>query len=454
MSKILPTIGPRTEDEISLKKILSLSNLVRINGSHGNLKWHSAISNKIKKLKPSAKILLDIPGIKPRTNNKSDINIDKNEVILFYYNSDFIIRNKFSKFKRIKITNPLPKISKKSSTFTISDGQFNFKLIEYDKNYLIGKSMEKFILKPKKGLNIPLSEYDERLQRKIYLKFLDKFRTVRFDAIGLSFIQNDSILRYIKKKYPNYVIVSKIENSIGLNNVYQITLNSDVIMIDRGDLSAEIGEKNLYQAIINISKISKDNGKPLIMATENLDSMMLRKSPTKSEIISLGHSLSLKADKIMLSDETATSDNWYAIMKWLNNFILNFEKKEVLKTIKKDNQILWQILDNIVDLPVVIFSKKGFALEQLAKIRDNIDLTVFTDSSKVRTLCNFRTNTNIFQIDSFDKSHLSKHIYKNVKKNKKIIFKNNNQALLIYVAYPRKNSRANTISIISIEDFK
>lgn len=453
MSKILPTIGPMTEDESSLKKILSLSSLVRINGSHGNLKWHSAISKKIKNLKPDAKILLDVPGIKPRTKNKLDINIKKNEVILFYYNSNFVIRKNFFKFKRIEITNPLPKISKKSNTFTISDGQFNFKLIEYGKNYIIGKATEKFILKPKKGLNIPLSEYDESLQKKIYLKFLEKFKTVKFDAIGLSFIQNDSILKYIKKKYPNYVIVSKIENSIGLNNIYQITLNSDVIMIDRGDLSAEIGEKNLYQAIINISKISKDNGKPLIMATENLDSMMLRKSPTKSEIISLGHSLSLKSDKIMLSDETATSDNWYMIMQWLNNFILNFEKKEVLNN-KKDNQILWQILDNIVDLPVVIFSKKGFALSQLAKIRDDIDLTVFTDSSKVSTLCNFRTNTNIFHIDSFDKSHLSKHIYKNIKKNKKFIFKNNNQALLIYVAYPRKNSRANTISIISIEDFK
>jgi len=397
---------------------------------------------------------LDIPGIKPRTNNKLDVNIKKNEIIIFYYNSNFLIKKKFSKLKKVQITNPLPKISKKSTSFSISDGQFNFKLIEYGKNYIIGKSIEEFILKPKKGLNIPLSEYDENLQKKIYLKFLKNFKSVKFDAIGLSFIQNESILKFIKKKYPNYIIVSKIENSIGLNNVYQITMNSDVIMIDRGDLSAEIGEKNLYQAIINISKISKDNGKPLIMATENLDSMMLRKSPTKSEIISLGHSLSLKADKIMLSDETATSDNWYMIMEWLNNFILNFEKKEISANPKKNNQILWQILDNIIDLPIVIFSKKGFALEQLAKIRDNIDLTVFTDSSKVSTLCNFRTNTNIFHIDNFDKSHLSKHIYKNVKKNKEIIFKNNNQALLIYVAYPRKNSRANTISIITIEDFK
>ena len=112
-----------------------------------------------------------------------------------------------------------------------------------------------------------------------------------------------------------------------------------------------------------------------------------------------------------------------------------------------------EYIDNIVDIPVVIFSKKGFALEQISKLRKNIELTVFTDSPKVATLCMFRSKTRVFQVDNFDKSQHAKHIYSNIKKNKKIIFKNNKQALLIYVAYPRKNSRANTLSLITQEDF-
>ena len=121
----------------------------------------------------------------------------------------------------------------------------------------------------KKGLNIPFSLYDENEQQKIYLKFLEKFKNIGFNAVGLSFIQDDKIVNLIKKKYPNFLIVSKIENFAGLKNAKRITKNSDVIMIDRGDLSAEIGEKNLYQAILNIDSISHDEGKPLIMATEN-----------------------------------------------------------------------------------------------------------------------------------------------------------------------------------------
>ena len=69
MSKILPTIGPATESYKDINKILQFSSLVRINGAHNTLLWHKKISNRIKKNKGS-KILLDLPGIKPRTNNK------------------------------------------------------------------------------------------------------------------------------------------------------------------------------------------------------------------------------------------------------------------------------------------------------------------------------------------------------------------------------------------------
>lgn len=453
MSKILPTIGPVTQELNSIKKILKYSDLLRINGSHSNLKWHHDISKKIRQINKNAKILLDVPGIKPRTDNEEDIIIKKGERILFYYKSIDKIFKKNKKIKSIKLTNPLPKITKTNKIFTLCDGQYQFSIVNFSKNYIFGKSHENFVLKPKKGLNVPYSEYSEEEQKKIYLSFLKKFSKVKANSIGLSFIQNDYILKLIRKKYPQYVLVSKIENFIGLKNIEKITKSSDVIMIDRGDLSAEIGEKNLYQAIIHISNVAKKNGKPLIMATENLDSMMLRKSPTKSEIMSIGHSLRLNADKIMLSDETATSKNWHSIIQWLDNFIRHNDGG--LSTVNNEhNQFFWEILDNVTDLPIVIFSKKGFALEQLAKIRENVNLTVFTDSEKVSTLCIFRGNTNVYKIEDFDKSHYNKHIYKNIKKNKNEIFKNKKQALLIYVAYPRKNSRANTLSLISHEDFK
>ena len=92
-------------------------------------------------------------------------------------------------------------------------------------------------------------------------------------------------------------------------------------MIDRGDLAAEIGFDALYNAVEKISRDTKSNGKPLIMATENLESMAGRDTPSKSEVMSLAHSVSIGADCIMLSEETATADNGQYIVQWLTGFL-------------------------------------------------------------------------------------------------------------------------------------
>ena len=225
-------------------------------------------------------------------------------------------------------------------------------------------------------------------------------------------------------------------------------------MVDRGDLSAEIGEHKLFSAMQEISRIVKNNGKPLILATENLESMIFKKgftTPTKSEIVSLAHSKNLLADRIMLSDETATSKNWMNIIKWLDRFLRKLNKNSIIK--KKGNNIFWSAIQQIKDIPIVIFTKKGYALEKIKHTSDMINLTVFTDSKKVKSFCDFKENTTCFLIKKFTRSKTSKFIYTSIKKYKKNVFAKENKAVLIYVAYPRKNSRANTFSVISKKDF-
>ena len=239
-----------------------------------------------------------------------------------------------------------------------------------------------------------------------------------------------------------------------MENIIDICKSSDVIMIDRGDLGAEIGDNNLFAAITKISKITKQNGKSLIMATENLDSMMTRKSPTKSEIVSIGHSLMLQADKIMLSDETATSEKWLDVLKWLDDFIkFNNNSNHNIHERKNSDNIFWNMVSKIDSLPIIIFSKKGFAIEKINKVNNAVDLTVFTDSNKTATLCKFRSNTSVILTDKFSKTKENMYIYKNIKLHKKNIFKKSDEALLIYISYPRKNSRANSLTLISKKDF-
>ena len=83
MMKIIVTVGPNCEDEISLKEFAKKTNLFRLNGSHGMLDWHQRMANLIRKVCPDAFILMDIPGIKPRTNNSENVFIEKGQEVVF-----------------------------------------------------------------------------------------------------------------------------------------------------------------------------------------------------------------------------------------------------------------------------------------------------------------------------------------------------------------------------------
>ena len=110
MIKIIPTIGPATEKLENIKFLQNYTNIFRLNSSHNTIKWHKSISDKIKMSSQKNKILIDIPGIKPRTSNTVDIKIKKNEKILFYYKIKPKIKNNIKKL--IPLSNPIPQIKK------------------------------------------------------------------------------------------------------------------------------------------------------------------------------------------------------------------------------------------------------------------------------------------------------------------------------------------------------
>jgi len=330
--KILPTIGPETIKSKNLKYILDKTEIVRINSSHNTIEWHKSTIKKIKDIKSDSVILIDFPGVKPRTRNIAPIQIKKNQIVTFKYGNN-------SQTGEILLTRPLPKKIKKKE-FSLDDGKYLFKLISKNKNSIKGKSLQECIIKPKKGLNIPDSIYDDSLQEKIYMQYFKIFSKSKIDAIGLSFVQNKKVIQKIRKKFPKLILVSKVENSEGLKNADEISKFSDAIMIDRGDLSAEIGDYNLYQGINKISSCCKKYGKPLIMATENLESLYNNNNPSKNDIVSLGHSKQVQSDIIMLSEETAVSKKWKKIFTWLIRFI-NSTKKN--KTTKYSDNIFWEI---------------------------------------------------------------------------------------------------------------
>lgn len=458
--KILTTIGPISESTSSLKKILKFTNLFRINGSHNTLTWHKNVSNRIKKLSPSSKILLDIPGVKPRSINKTAIKIKNGEKIFFTYNKNEINQ----KEKTIFLSNPIPKFSMSQKYMTICDGLYSFQILKKKNNLIYCKSLQEFILEPSKGINISGSIYSDKLQKKKYLSFLDKVikAKISFDAIGLSFVQNYHLVKSIRTKFKDKIIVSKIENVSGLKNVDSIIKYSDIIMIDRGDLGAEIGSEKLYQAIDIIVSRCKKKNTPVIVATENLNSMISGNQPSKSDVVNISHLINLKVDTIMLSDETALSKNFYKIILWLKNFLdksVKISEKTLIKNSKyklNDNlfaQLFCDLTTSSSNIPIILFTKKGYFLKNFLNLTKNEKFFIFTSNKKIESIYDFSNKIEIFYIDQFDNNNLNTFIYKQIFLKRKKIFKYIKLALLIYTNYPRKGSRANSFTLLSNKDF-
>ena len=122
----------------------------------------------------------------------------------------------------------------------------------------------------------------------------------------------------------------------------------------------------------------------------------------------------------MLSDETATSSNWKKTVKWLANFL----KKDVTKNnlLSDGNFYFWRSINFIKNHLIIIFTKKGYAFDNINQIQNNNDLIIFTESKKVFTKSIFRSNTKCFLTKKFEKSNIEGFVIKYLRKYKKNYF--------------------------------
>lgn len=450
MIKILVTIGPESANEISLREFSKNTNLFRLNGSHGTLEWHEKAITSIRKMCPDAFILMDIPGIKPRTNNKESISIAKDQEVVFGSNS------KNENLLTVPLTKELPNHDTNFKKFSINDGQFEFEFISSGRGYIVGRSLSKFTLLEKKGINLPNSIYNETKQLEIYKEFLSRIGHLDIDGLGLSFVQTGELIHKIRSIAPSLALVAKVENSEGLRNCVDIVSQADAIMIDRGDLAAEIGWEHLFNAINLISDQTKANGKPLIMATENLETMLERDVPSKSEVMSIAHSASIGVDCIMLSEETAMAKSGKTIVLWLESFLRSCNRINQPKSaskIQKKFPAIWMTLSNLAKMPTILLTKSGYALFEYFSAVPEGEITLVTNNQKLVKICNLYSNK-ITIIEKDITNTPSEILWELIEANKKKFFKEYSQIAAVYVSKYVTTARANSITIFDRRDFK
>ena len=451
MIKTLVTVGPNSLNLDDLTYFAEKTKLFRLNGSHSTIEWHKKAIGMIRDVSPDSFILMDIPGIKPRTENLELTNIKQGEIIHFGEGGGG------NKFKTIGLSKPLPKYPSDLKRFSVNDGQFIFETIQTGEGFVVGKSISEFELLPKKGINLPDSVYNEQLQFEIYCEFLKKIKELSIDGIGLSFVQTGELAGKMRSLAKELIIVSKIENSEGLKNAKAIAKKSDAVMIDRGDLAAEIGLHGLYSAVETIALQTKGLGKPMIMATENLETMINRETPSKSEVMSIGHSASIGADCIMLSEETAVSTNAKLILEWLDGFgkeIENIKPKLSFGPNEGRYKLIWNALSNLPSIPILIVSKSGYAIFDYFATNPQSELFLVSETKKIIKLTMlYRNPIKVIKRKIGNNTPIDT-VWKVIEENKLDLFRQFDQIMAIFVSRYVNTPRANSLTIFDKVDFE
>ena len=335
-TKIVCTIGPASE---SIEKLTALAeagmNVSRLNFSHGDHEEHLARINNIKKVRQETgkmiAILLDTKGPEIRTH-------DMEGGALEFFTGD-VLRISMTQVlgtkEKISITYPeLIDDVQVGSTILIDDGLVGLTVTEIDRvnGEIVTVVNNSGVVKNKKGVNVPgvstkLPGITEKDRADIIFGIENDI-----DYIAASFVRRASDVQEIRDLLEEHnathiQIIPKIENQEGIDNIDEILALSDGLMVARGDMGVEIAAEEV--PIVQKMLIKKCNtlGKPVITATQMLDSMQRNPRPTRAEVGDVANAIFDGTDAVMLSGESAAGDYPVEAVRTMANICVRTEQE-------------------------------------------------------------------------------------------------------------------------------
>lgn len=294
-TKIVCTIGPSCLSQDTIKKMYrSGMSGVRINTAYGNKAQYSWIVENVREI-GEIPIIVDIKGPEIRIRAKKRM-VNEGEVFEAGFSNQEITFN-WDFHDKINV----------GDLVIIDNGKINTKVVEKTNKTLQLKVISGGEIADGKGVNVPnkqLSVPTLSSKDKEIIQFAKKFD---IEYIALSFTRNAQDIINVRSEAEGFkgAIIAKIENSEGINNFADILECSDSIMVARGDLGVEIEPERVPLVQKSIIKSCNQKGKPVITATEMLESMMHQHIPTRAEVSDVANAILDGTDATMLSGETA-----------------------------------------------------------------------------------------------------------------------------------------------------
>ncbi len=399
-TKVVCTIGPATNTYEKVKELVKAGmNVIRINFSHGNYEAHKKVIDLARRLEVEERIYIPImldtkgPEIRCHFFLNGSAEIVKDSIVRIGMKEILGTAERFSVtyqglFEDINI----------GDAIKIDDGKLRLDVIakDFEQQEIVTKAFNTHTIKDRKGVNIPsailrlpaLSEIDKR--------DLDFGCNNGIDLIAASFVRNkkgvEEIKDYLKQiGYPDIPVIAKIENEEGVENIKDILTVADGVMVARGDLGVEIPPEMVPIIQRKIIYEARKAGKPVITATQMLDSMQSNPLPTRAEVSDVATAIRESSDAVMLSGETATGQYpieaagmQASIARTIEDY-LSYEKFSSFAFENSDKTRSDAIANsvantaNLVDAKMIFcFSETGNSAKRIAKSRPKCPIIMVT----------------------------------------------------------------------------
>ena len=390
-AKILATLGPASSSNETIERVFKAGcDVFRLNFSHGSLETHRQNLEWIRQLEEKYNhatcILADLQGPKLRVGEfkNTEEALKKGQKFILDTNSK-TGDNKRVNFPHDEIYEHLTP----NTTLLINDGRIRLQVIEQNKDSLITEVLNDGVISNNKGVNIPdvILPIDSLTSKD--KADLQKALEMNVDWVALSFVQQAEDIHKLKKIVDGKALVmAKIEKPSAVKNIDDIIQAADGIMIARGDLGVEMPTEQVPTAQKNIIKRCRHYGKPVVVATQMLESMISNLVPTRAEASDVANAIYDGTDAVMLSGESAMGDypiESVATMdriienveKDKNNFNLEIENGENIKKIDNTDAITnaaYSIAKNAGAKAIITFSVSGKTTLRMAKERAPVQI--------------------------------------------------------------------------------
>ncbi len=459
-TKIICTIGPASGSVKVLERLINKGmDVARLNFSHGDFKTHLEYIHNVRAASKNKfiPIMQDLQGPKIRVGklqNSSIRLIDGKKITITA--KDMMGNEQCFSTTYIDFVRDV----KKGEYILMDDGLLRLRIIEKTKNEVVCVILKGGILKEHKGINLP--------NTKLSLPSLtdkDKENLVfglkhNVDAVALSFVRKaDDIVELktlIAKLGKNVPVVAKIERPEAIDNINEIIDAADVIMVARGDMGVEISPEDVPILQKMIIKKCNIKHKPVITATQMLESMTNSRIPTRAEATDVANAILDGTDCVMLSGETSVGVDPVNVVETMEKIIAKTEnfRKPVMDNSEMFKDELEAICRSAVTLAndinaksIVTFTKTGKSPKYLSAYRVNSEIVAITENDFINTYNHFFWG--VFGI-KIKKSMTEKEITELTLKelSRARILKNRDKMILLLSSSKDKYKSADTIRVI------